>query len=258
MGLDELIARLQSTASVTPVTNVTGISYKPVRCNGSLLKDVTDVTNQAIQKSSVTPSKIYRNTDVTEKSLYNKAVTVVTDATAKNHSHQARDSAPLATSHWWLIHYQDRSSKKVQFSPGWAMAEVLSMYPGAITIEPDLAAIPPPETPLSAQDEHLLRAWLALIEETDPLLIDQTLERCRQDLEARKYFLGRAVAELPKPDPLDDRRPCTLCANFVQDRCYTRNAWYCQSTKTLAQRCKDYKPLPWDFDQRPGSQRWSL
>lgn len=31
MGLDELIARFQSTASVTPVTNVTGISYKPVR-----------------------------------------------------------------------------------------------------------------------------------------------------------------------------------------------------------------------------------
>lgn len=207
------------------------------------MKDVTDVTNQAIQKSSVTPSKIYRNTDVTEKSLYNKEITVVTDATAKNHAHQARDSAPLATSHWWLIHYADGSSKKVRFSPGWTMAEALAMNPGATSIEPDTATGQRPKRPLNVYEEHQLRTWFNTIGETDSILIDQTIQQCQQDQVARDYFLRRALTELPQRALFDDRRSCMECANLVRDRCRARNTWYCEHNKTLPQRCEDYQPL---------------
>jgi hypothetical protein len=167
-------------------------------------------------------------------------------------------NSTLSSANWWLVHYEDGSCKKIRFSPGWTMAEALEKYPGATRIELDTAVVQTPAIPLSIHQEHLLRAWLALIEETDLLLIHQTIEQCGQDPEARKYFLGRAIAELPTSDPLDERRPCTLCANFVQDRCRARSTWYTPGNKTLHWRCKDYHPLSWEPDQRPGSKRWAL
>lgn len=38
----------------------------------------------------------------------------------------------------------------------------------------------------------LVRRWLAQIGETDPLTIEQVLDQCRGDAEARAYFLKRA------------------------------------------------------------------
>ncbi len=35
-------------------------------------------------------------------------------------------------------------------------------------------------------------AWLQRIDETDPEIIDCTLEKCRMDVDALDYFLGRA------------------------------------------------------------------
>ena len=47
-----------------------------------------------------------------------------------------------------------------------------------------------------------IRAWLALIEETDPAAIAEVIGQCQRDADARDYFTGRAAAELPN-DYLD-------------------------------------------------------
>ena len=257
MGLDEAIAKLQSKVAVTPVTDVTANTYKLVARNSYLLDGVTDVTDVPMQKNHVTSDGVCRNTDVTEKSLYNKEVTVVTDVT-DTYALTATNQDRIPTHCWWIATHANGTDQKFRVGNGWIWQEWKESHPEFIRIEPDIEKPIPPAVDLASDEEHLICAWLALIEETDPLLIQQTIEQCRQDQKAREYFLGRAIAELPKPDPLDDRRPCTLCANFVQDRCRARHVWYCPDTKTLAQRCKDYHPLPWDLDQRPGSQRWSL
>ncbi len=46
--------------------------------------------------------------------------------------------------------------------------------------------------PLDATEAQLLRAWLAHINETDPATIAQVLDQCRNDQEAKLYFLKRA------------------------------------------------------------------
>lgn len=69
-------------------------------------------------------------------------------------------------------------------------------------------------TPLTAEEEKAIRAWLELIGETDPATIAEVIERCQRDADARAYFLERAAAELSKPDH-DDRRTCNQCANLI-------------------------------------------
>jgi hypothetical protein len=63
--------------------------------------------------------------------------------------------------------------------------------------EPFEPAITPPSAPLSAEEEAAIRAWLALIGETDPATVAEVIDRCQRDAGARDYFTGRAAAELP-------------------------------------------------------------
>jgi hypothetical protein len=46
--------------------------------------------------------------------------------------------------------------------------------------------------PMTAEEEKAIRAWLKHIEETDPELISELVEKCRDDQEARWYFLKRS------------------------------------------------------------------
>jgi len=54
----------------------------------------------------------------------------------------------------------------------------------------------PPE--LSPDEESNIRAWLAHIEETDPAILAEVWGKCRDDLDASRYFLKRSeeVSEL--------------------------------------------------------------
>lgn len=49
---------------------------------------------------------------------------------------------------------------------------------------------------MTAEEEKAIRAWLALIEETDPAIIGEVIGQCQRDADARDYFTGRAAAEL--------------------------------------------------------------
>lgn len=47
-------------------------------------------------------------------------------------------------------------------------------------------------TPMNDADEAAILGWLARIGETDLVTIGEVIDRCRSDMEARQYFLGRA------------------------------------------------------------------
>ncbi|MXS81393.1 MULTISPECIES: hypothetical protein [Nitrosomonas] len=46
--------------------------------------------------------------------------------------------------------------------------------------------------------EKLINWWLDHIGENDPLLRNTTLDQCRRDAEARKYFMEHAILERRK------------------------------------------------------------
>ena len=66
--------------------------------------------------------------------------------------------------------------------------------------------------PLIDADEAAILAWLNHIGETDPPTIGEVIDRCRSDLEARGYFVGRAMEELPKRIDCDSRSGATRAA----------------------------------------------
>ena len=44
----------------------------------------------------------------------------------------------------------------------------------------------------TVDEEKSIRNWLARIDETDPLLVANVIERCQQDADDRAYFLKQA------------------------------------------------------------------
>ena len=167
-------------------------------------------------------------------------------------------------SRWWLIHYPDRDPVEVTCCPEATHADILERHPDAVAAEPFTPTIRQPTAPLTASEETAIRAWLALIEETDPATIAEVIGQCQRDADARDYFTGRAAAELPKPDPFpDDRRTCRQCMNLRGRVCsvaspggiVSANRGYAPDTDTM-QRCNGYLPDPTDEDQRPGTTRW--
>lgn len=45
---------------------------------------------------------------------------------------------------------------------------------------------------MTMKEEAALRAWLADIEETDPYIIAEVLDKCPADSKSRRYFLQQA------------------------------------------------------------------
>jgi len=66
---------------------------------------------------------------------------------------------------------------------------------------------------LLAEEETTIRAWLAHIEETDPEIIAEVIEKCQRNIEARAYFLRRSE-EAPKPETYPNPIRCRDCAHF--------------------------------------------
>lgn len=95
-------------------------------------------------------------------------------------------------SRWWLIHYPDRDPVEVACYPDATHADILERHPDAVAAEPFTLTIRQPLAPLTAKEETAIRAWLALIGETDPATITEVIGQCQQDAEARDYFTGRA------------------------------------------------------------------
>lgn len=96
-------------------------------------------------------------------------------------------------SRWWLIHYPGRDPLEVACCPEATHAEILAMYPDAVAAEPFTPAIRQPSAPMTADEETTIKAWLTRIEETDPYIIADVLDQCRNDADARDYFIKQTA-----------------------------------------------------------------
>lgn len=201
-----------------------------------------------------------------------EAATVARIATVAVANPKEEKTAPLpkvshgdtaTASRWWLIHYPDRDPVEVACYPEGTHADILERHPDAVAAEPFTPTIRQASAPLTASEERAIRAWLALIEETDPATIAELIGQCQRDADARDYFTGRAAAELPKPDPFpDDRRTCEQCANLIARRCQAAKRGEIVASRNyepirdLPRRCEGYAPGADDPDRRPGRERW--
>jgi len=87
-----------------------------------------------------------------------------------------------------------------------------------------VAELPEPLPELSPDEKSNIRAWLAHIEEIDPAIIAEVVDRCQRDGEARAYFLEQAKQVPPPPEP-DYRATCVACKHFR--RISPPNPWHC-------------------------------
>ncbi len=76
-----------------------------------------------------------------------------------------------------------------------------------------VAEKPEPLPELAPDEESSIRAWLAHIEETDPAIIAEVLDKCRNDVKARRYFLKRS-GEVPEPVAVNHPVTCGDCIYF--------------------------------------------
>jgi hypothetical protein len=95
-------------------------------------------------------------------------------------------------SRWWLIQYPDRDPLEVACSSKATHAEILKRHPDSVAAEPFTPTIRHPPVPMSADEASAIRAWLAMIKETDPTIIADVLRSCEQDADVRSYFVRRA------------------------------------------------------------------
>ena len=170
-------------------------------------------------------------------------------------------------SRWWLIHYPDRDPVEVTCCPEATHADILERHPDAVAAEPFTPTIRQPSAPLTASDETAIRAWLALIEETDPATIAEVIGQCQRDADARDYFTGRATVDNLQKNRSDaafddDRRTCDQCANLIVRRCQAAKRGEIVASRNyepirdLPRRCEGYAPGAADADRRPGRERW--
>ena len=159
-------------------------------------------------------------------------------------------SSDTATaSRWWLLHYLDCDPVEMACCPEATHAEILERHPDAAAAEPFTPTLRQPSAPLTASEETAIRAWLALIEENDQVIIAEVIDQCQQDADARSYFTGRAAAELPKPDTSpDDRRTCEQCVNLIARRCQAAKRGEIVASRNYEpirdqpQRCEGFAP----------------
>jgi hypothetical protein len=157
MALESLLSAKRKPAFVTPVTprNLVGVTLKPL--------PILDVP-------------------------------LVTPVTPQNHEirNEAQKAGEATASHWWLIHFADGEPLEVATTPASTHAEILSLYPSAVAAEPLVPTRQRPRASMNASDEKSIRAWLERIGETDAATVAEVMRQCRQDDEARRYFVGRS------------------------------------------------------------------
>ena len=122
---------------------------------------------------------------------------------------------------------------------------------GTVATIATVAVANPTETKtalMTAEEEKAIRAWLAHIEESDPEIIAEVLEKCKRDSGARAYFMWRAE-EVPKPDIWPCVVHCGDCTHF--ERIDHPHLGHC------AEGEREAIAGLWDTDQRSCSQ-WHL
>ncbi len=113
-----------------------------------------------------------------------------------------------------------------------------------------VAENPQPLPNVSPDEESRIRAWLAHIEEADLAIIAEVLGKCRDDLDARHYFLKRSE-EVPETVPIRERITCGDCTYY--ERIEHSHLGHCTKGEPEAiaglwdsdgRYCKQFLPMP--------------
>lgn len=265
MALDSLLASLKS--GVAEVTGVQASRNMAFACNPAPIERVAKVAGVAAEIQTATPETPSGNSGVTVQSAPTEACSHETLVTPKTINCEVGAGDTATASRWWLIHYPDRDPVEVACCPEATHAEILERHPDAVAAEPFTPTIRQASTPLSASEEEAIRAWLALIEETDPANIAEVIGQCQRDADARDYFTGRAAADNLQKNPGnaafdDDRRTCSQCANLIARRCQAAKRGEIVASRNyepirdMPRRCEGYAPGAEDPDRRHGLERW--
>lgn len=197
---------------------------------------------------------------------------VATVAVAKSPQVQTASPAKVGAgdtataSRWWLIHYPDRDPVEVLCCPEATHADILEQHPDAIAAEPFTPTFRQPSAPMTASEETAIRAWLALIEETDPATIAEVIGQCQRGCGCAGLLHRAAAAhnlQKNRADAADDdRRTCDQCANLIARRCQAAKRGEIVASRSyepirdLPRRCEGYAPGADDPDRRHGRERW--
>lgn len=264
MALDSLLASLKLGGA--EVTGVQVSRNRAFACNPTRSERVAEATDVAAEIHTATHETLVGKSEVAAQPAPIEACTYETPVTPKIIKCEVGAGDTATASRWWLIHYPDRDPLEVACCPEANHAEILERYPDAVAAEPFTPTIRQPSAPLTACEETAIRAWLALIEETDPATIAEVIGRCERDADARDYFTGRAADNLQKnwADAAfdDDRRTCDQCANLIARRCQAAKRGEIVASRNfepipdLPRRCEGYAPGAADPDQRHGRERW--
>jgi hypothetical protein len=122
---------------------------------------------------------------------FTQFVQLPTGAISDESSLAERVGAGGTESTWWLIHYADRTLLEVSYTPPATHAEVLTWHPVALAAEPFEPVPRLPGSPMTPSEEREIRAWHARVG-TDDADVAVTLRVCRDDADARDYYLRRA------------------------------------------------------------------
>ena len=265
MALDSLLASLKS--EVAEVTGVQASRNRDFACNPTRSARVAEATGVAAEIQTATPETLAGKSEVTAQPAPIEACTHETPVTQKTIKCEVGVGDTATVSRWWLIHYLDRDPVEVACCTEATLADILEQHPDAVAAEPFVPTIRQPPAPLTAEDETAIRAWLALIEETDPATIAEVIGQCQRDADSRDYFTGRAAADNLQKNPCnaafdDDRRACSQCANLIARRCQAAKRGEIVASRNyepirdLPRRCEGYAPGAEDPDRRHGRERW--
>lgn len=95
-------------------------------------------------------------------------------------------------SRWWCIYYLEKEPEVITYFPDATYKDIFQRHPDAISAAPFTLLVKKPRLSLTVDEEKSIRNWLARIDETDPLLVANVIERCQQDADDRAYFLKQA------------------------------------------------------------------
>jgi len=102
--------------------------------------------------------------------------------------------------------------KKGGLTGGMTATPATQLADNPVTVAP-VVEQPEPLPELSPDEESNVLAWLAHIDETDPAIIAEVVDKCRSDLEARRYLLMRSE-EVPEPATVNHPMTCGGCIHF--------------------------------------------
>ncbi len=89
------------------------------------------------------------------------------------------------------VHYADRDPVEAAYTPPATHAEVLAFHPVALAAEPFEPVPRVPGAPMTSSEERAIRAWVKAVGGDDADVV-VTLRVCRDDADARDYYLRRA------------------------------------------------------------------